>query len=590
MATQGRKLAAILAADVFGYSRMMGRDEEGTLARLTADRSDLFDPTIARHRGRIVKTTGDGLLAEFASVVDAVRCAAEVQAAMTARNASRREDDHIVFRIGINVGDIVEQDGDIFGDGVNIAARLESIADPGGICVSARVQEDAAGRAGVAFEDIGEQTLKNIERPIRAYRVRIDARPPPGPGAPAGAGAGPLPLPDKASIAVLPFQNMSGDAEQEFFADGLAEDIITALSKLRSFFVVSRNSTFAYKGKTPDIRGVARDLGVRYVLEGSVRKGGDRVRVTGQLIDASTGAHIWAERYDRSVADIFAVQDEITQNVVAAIEPQVYGAEYVRLRSRPPESLDAWGYVMRAMPHVWTWASDKDNTIAQGLLQRALAIDPDYPRANSLLAWTYAARAHAGVVDVTAELDRAYTCARSATERDTEDAWPHLALGYVHMVARRSEPAADELKEAIERNPSFALAHMLLGSTYGYAGASDQGLAEAGIAARLAPRDFIQGAILSVTGTCLFVGGRVAEAAEHQRRAVQLRPNFTTAWRSLAAMAGLIGDKPLAETALREVLKMQPTLTLAWVEQYHPLVRAEDRAKYVEGLRLAGLT
>ena len=589
MATQGRKLAAILAADVFGYSRMMGRDEEGTLARLTADRGDLFDPAIARHRGRVVKTTGDGLLAEFASVVDAVRCAAEVQAAMGGRNASRSEGEHIVFRIGINVGDIVEQDGDIFGDGVNIAARLEGIADPGGICVSARVQEDAHGRAGVVFEDLGEQALKNIERPIRAYRVRLEATPPP-PAATLAAGAGPLPLPDKASIAVLPFQNMSGDPEQEFFADGLAEDIITALSKLRSFFVVSRNSTFAYKGKAPDIRTVARELGVRYVLEGSVRKSGDRVRVTSQLIDAASGAHVWAERYDRSVADIFAVQDEITQNVVAAIEPQVYSAEYIRMQTRPPESLDAWGYVVRAMPHVWTWASDKDNTIAADLLLRALEIDPEYPRANSLLAWTLAARAHAGVPDAPARLEQAFARARAATEHDPDDAWPHVALGYVHMVGRRSEPAVYELKEAIDRNPSFAIAYMILGSAYGYAGMSEEGLAAAGIAARLAPRDYIQGGNMSVIGTCHFVGGRYVEAAEFQRKAVQLRPNFTTAWRSLTAMAGLIGDKEQAESALAEILKIQPTLTLEWVEKYHPLVRAEDRAKYIEGLRKAGLT
>jgi tetratricopeptide (TPR) repeat protein len=308
------------------------------------------------------------------------------------------------------------------------------------------------------------------------------------------------------------------------------------------------------------------------------------------LIDAASGAHVWAERYDRSVADIFAVQDEITQNVVAAIEPQVYGAEYTRMQTRPPESLDAWGYVMRAMPHVWTWASDKDNAIAQELLLRALEIDPDYPRANSLLAWTLAARAHAGAMDVTAQLERAFARARAATEHDPEDAWPHLALGYVHMVARRFQPAVDELKEAIDRNPSFALAHMILGSTYGYGGLSEEGLAEAGIAARLAPRDYIQGATMSVTGTCMFVGGRCAEAAEYQRKAVQLRPNFTTAWRSLAAMSGLIGDKEQAEAALREVMKVQPTLTLAWVEQYHPLVRAKDRAKYIEGLRLAGLS
>ena len=585
MTTRERKLAAVLAADVAGYSRLMGQDEDGTLARLTGHRSELFDPLIARHRGRIVKTTGDGLLAEFASVVDAVRCAAEVQAGMAERNAGKPASEHINFRIGINVGDIVEQDGDIFGDGVNIAARLEGIAEPGGICVSARVQEDAAGRSGLFFDDLGEQSLKNIERPIRAYRVR-----PAGKESSAPATGGPLPLPERPSIAVLPFQNMSGDAEQEYFADGLTEDTITALSKLRGFFVVSRNSTFAYKGKAPDVRTVARDLGVRYVLEGSVRKAGDRVRVTGQLIDAASGSHVWAERYDRAIADIFAVQDEITQNVVAAIEPQVYAAENTRLQTRAPESLDAWGYVVRAMPHVWTWASEKDNAIAQDLLERAIAIDLNYARANSLLAWTHAARAHAGLADAGAELDRAYAFARRAVERDPEDAWPHLALGYVHMVSRRFKPAVDELREAIDRNPSFALAHMLLSSTYGYGGMSEEGLAEVAIATRLAPRDYIQGGIQSCAGTCHFVARRFAEATDCQRRAVQLRPNFTTAWRSLAAAAGQAGDLDLAAAALAETLRSQPNLTLDWVEKYHPIVRAEDRAIYIEGLRKAGLS
>jgi adenylate cyclase len=286
-----RKLAAILACDLAGYSRLIGEDEEGTLSRLAGHRRDLIDPLIAKHRGRLVKTAGDGLLAEFASVVDAVRAAVEIQSGMAHRNAEAPQNRRLDFRIGINVGDIVEQDGDILGDGVNIAARLEALADPGGICISARVQEDTAGKIALAFQDMGEQALKNIARPVRVYRLHPDAI-----GESMTASRPALALPDKPSIAVLPFQNMSGDPEQEFFSDGIAEDIITALSKLRWFFVIARNSTFAYKGKSPDIRQVARDLGVRYVLEGSVRKAGERLRVTAQLIDASTGTHIWAER------------------------------------------------------------------------------------------------------------------------------------------------------------------------------------------------------------------------------------------------------------------------------------------------------
>jgi adenylate cyclase len=307
--TATRRLAAILAADVAGYSRLMGADEEGTLERLKALRGELLDPKIAGHRGRIVKTTGDGLLVEFASVVDALRCAVEVQLEVAGRNAGVLPDNRIEFRIGINMGDIVVEDGDIFGDGVNVAARLEALAEPGGICVSARVQEDAAGKLDLAFEDIGEQQLKNIARPVRVYRVVTEARP-----AIPQASAGP-PLPDKPSIAVLPFANMSGDPEQEYFADGMVEEIITALSRIRWLFVIARNSSFNYKGRAVDVKLVGRQLGVRYVLEGSVRKAGGRVRITAQLIDAAAANHIWAERYDRELADIFAVQDDIAASV-----------------------------------------------------------------------------------------------------------------------------------------------------------------------------------------------------------------------------------------------------------------------------------
>jgi adenylate cyclase len=321
-----RRLAAILAPDVAGYSRLIGTDEEGTLARLKAIRADLVDPKITEHRGRIVKTTGDGLLVEFSSVVDALRCATQMQAGMAGRNAAVPVEQRIDWRIGINVGDIVVEDDDIFGDGVNVAARLEGLVEPGGICISARVQEDAAGRLDLAFEDMGERALKNITRPVRVYRV--------------GARVAPrltLALPDKPSLAVLAFTNMSGDPEQEFFADGIAEDIITALSKSRSLFVIARNSTFTYKGKAVAVKDIGRDLGVRYVLEGSVRKAANRVRVTAQLIEAATGGHLWAERYDRDLADIFAVQDEITANVSAAIRPAVERSERERAARKPRE-------------------------------------------------------------------------------------------------------------------------------------------------------------------------------------------------------------------------------------------------------------
>jgi TolB-like protein/Flp pilus assembly protein TadD len=576
-----RKLSAILAADVAGYSRLMEVDEEGTLSRLTSHRQNVVDPSIATHRGRIVKTTGDGLLAEFASAVDAVRSAVEIQAEMAGRNAKEAEPRRILFRIGINVGDIVEQDGDIFGDGVNIAARLEGIADPGGICVSARVQEDVAGKIDLVFDDMGEQSLKNITRPVRAFRLQLDR--------PARAdGETRLASPGKPSIAVLPFQNLSGQPDQDYFGDGISEDIITALSKLRGFFVIARNSTFAYKGKTPDIRQVARELGVRYVLEGSVRKSGEQLRVTGQLIDAASGNHIWAERYDRPASEIFAVQDEITASVVAAIEPQLYAAEELRLQSKPPESLDAWGCVVRAMPNIWTWAiQDEDTGI--NLLKRAIELDPTYARPRSLLAWALATRVVLGNLDFERGISESLALAQRAIELDSDDPWSHCAAGYAYAFSRRFGPAVEEFTEALQRNPNFAFARILLGCSYGYAGLAEEGLRQLEIANRLSPRDYTQPASLSIEGLCHFIAGRYAEATTFERRAVQLRPNYGTAWRTLTAAAGQAGDLDLARAALLECRRLQPNVSIAWVEQYHPIIRSEDRARYIEGLRRAGL-
>jgi len=371
-----RRLAAILAADVAGYSRLIGADEEGTLGRLRSLRAELIDPKIAGHRGRIVKTTGDGLLVEFASVVDALRCAAEVQAAMAETNAGSPADKRIELRVGINMGDIVVEDGDIFGDGVNVAARLEGLAAAGGICVSARVQEDAAGRLDLAFEDIGEQQLKNIARPVRVYRVLI---------ADTAAAKRPLPLPDKPSLAVLPFQNLSGDPEQEYFVDGVVGEIITAISRLPWLFVIARNSSFAYKGKSPDLRQVGRELGVRYALEGSLCKAGSRVRITGQLIDTTSGAHIWADRFEGPLDDIFELQDEVASRVAGAIEPRLRSAEIERARRKPTESLDAYDLHLRALAEFRKWTLEGWSE-AIGLLGRALAIDPCYASAAGFLA------------------------------------------------------------------------------------------------------------------------------------------------------------------------------------------------------------
>jgi adenylate cyclase len=377
-----RRLSAIFAGDVAGYSRLMGADEEGTLARLNAHRREFLEPNIAEHRGRIVKRTGDGILIEFLSAVDAVRCAIQQQRGMAERNVGVAPDKRIELRVGIHVGDIMIEEGDIFGDGVNIAARLESIAQPGGICISDDAYRQVRGKLDANFQDSGEQALKNIARPVRVYQWQPDTA-----VAADNVSATPA-LPDKPSIAVLPFQNMSGDPEQEYFADGMVEDIITGLSRVKWLFVIARNSSFAYKGKAVDVKQIGRELGVRYVLEGSVRRASNHVRINAQLIDAGNGAHLWAERYDRPLDDIFAMQDEITLSVIGAIEPSLRAAESDRVKRKRPESLGAYDLVLRAMPHVFV-AMPEEASKSLPLLERALALEPDYALAHGYLAWCH---------------------------------------------------------------------------------------------------------------------------------------------------------------------------------------------------------
>ena len=379
-----RRLAAILAADVVGYSRLMAADEGGTLAALTTCRRELIDPMIAKHGGRIVKLMGDGALVEFASVVDAVECAVAIQRAMREINADGSEDRSMVFRIGINLGDVIIEGDDIYGDGVNLAARLEGIADPGGIAISEDAWRQVRGKVDPKFVDLGEQSLKNIEGAVRVYRVEFG-----------GANATPkmpvLPLPDKPSIAVLPFQNMSGDNDQDYFCDGMVEDIITGLSRIKWLFVIARNSSFVYKGQAVNVKLVGRALGVRYVLEGSVRKAGNRVRLTAQLIEAETGVHLWAERYDRLLEDIFALQDEITTSIVGAIEPNLRKIEIARAKRKRPESLDAYDLMLRALPFTYSHTTeDADRAIP--LLKKALELEPGYAASHALLAWCYHSR------------------------------------------------------------------------------------------------------------------------------------------------------------------------------------------------------
>jgi adenylate cyclase len=452
-----RRLAAVLAADVAGYSLLMGRDEEGTLTQLKAFRRTLVDPTIAAHRGRIVKTTGDGMLVEFASAVDAARCAVEIQRRVAAENVDVPQQAKVEFRIGIHVGDIIFDSNDIFGDGVNIAARLEGIAEPGGICISDDAQRQIRGKLDSPFEDMGPQNLKNITEPMRAWRLSVDAKSAEYLSAERSTGsAQPLALPDKPSIAVLPFQNMSSDPEQDYFADGMVEDIITALSRYHGLFVIARNSSFAYKGQTVDIKRVGRELGVRYVLEGSVRKIPNRVRVTAQLIDAATGAHLWADRFDGAMEDIFDLQDDITLKVVGAIAPKLENAEIDRAMRKPTESLDGYDYYLRAMASFHK-AGREDIKEAARLFHKAIEFDDGYSSAYGMAAWCYARRKLNGWTDdQPAETLDAERLAKRAIECGNDDAVAlassGIAIGYMFDDFER---AASLMDRAQALNPNL---------------------------------------------------------------------------------------------------------------------------------------
>jgi adenylate cyclase len=447
-----RRLTTILSADVVGYSRLMADDESGTLAQLKTHRKELFEPKTTEYHGRTVKLMGDGTLMEFASVVDAVNFAVDVQQAMVQRNASVPEDCQIKYRVGINIGDVIVEGDDIYGDGVNIAARLEGLAEPGGICVARNVFNQVRNKVELGFENLGEQAVKNIAEPVGVYRIALrekNARP-------VAYELEAPPLPDKPSIAVLPFENMSGDPEQEFFADGMAEEIITALSRYRWFFVIARNSSFTYKGRAVDVTQVAKELGVRYVLEGSVRKAGNRVRVTAQLIDATTGSHIWAERYDRELDDIFALQDEITETIVAAVEPELGAVERERAGRRPPGNLDAWGLYQRGLWHFYADPTRCGMDEAKRLFQRACELDPGFAAAYAELAWTHESDIHRGLTDdPEASLEQAARAAEKAVALDARDAAGRCALGRVHIFRRAYDKAIAEMEEAVGLNTSF---------------------------------------------------------------------------------------------------------------------------------------
>jgi len=579
--TTTRRLAAILAADVAGYSRLMGADEEGTLERLKALRRELLDPKIAEHHGRIVKTTGDGLLVEFASVVDALRSAVEAQREMAGRNTGVPPDNRIELRIGINVGDIIVEDGDIFGDGVNIAARLEALAEPGGICVSARVQEDAVGKLDFAFDDIGEQGLKNIARPVRAYRVVTAAR-----LATPGVSSGP-PLPDKPSIAVLPFANLSGDPEQEYFADGMVEEIITALSRIRWLFVIARNSSFTYKGRAIDVKQVGRELGVRYVLEGSVRKAGGRVRITAQLLEAESGAHLWADRFEGSLEDVFDLQDRIAFGVAGVIEPTLRHAEIERARRKRPDNLEAYDLYLRALPFAFIGMPETAQK-ALDLLDKAVAIEPEYGAAHGFIAFCHENRYLRGGL-ATKERLAALSHARIALATGGDDATAlALAAFIVGIFEHDYETALNAFDKAFSLNPSSALAFGLSSIIRAWNGDSATAIEHAELALRLSPFDPMSFNAYNGLAYAQFFAGRCDEAASAASMATQANPRFSIPWilRAAAlAQAGRIAD---AKASAQRVLDLQPSFTVSSFLAGN-FTSEERLAMLGDGLRQAGL-
>jgi adenylate cyclase len=570
----------------------MGRDEERTLANLKSLRKTLVDPAIGAHRGRIVKTTGDGMLVEFASAVDAARCAVEIQRGMPGQNEGVPRDTRIEFRIGIHVGDIIFDDNDIFGDGVNIAARLEGIAEPGGVCISEDAQRQIRGKVDIAFEDLGPQNLKNIAEPIRAWRLRINA------SASAAASIKPpvetiqaLALPDKPSIAVLPFQNMSGDPEQEYFADGMVEDIITGLSRSKSLFVIARNSSFTYKGKAVDIKQVGRELGVRYVLEGSVRKSGKRVRITGQLIDAATGNHIWADRFESELEDIFDLQDRITMSVIGAIAPHLERAEIARAQRKPTESLQAHDYYLRALASFYRFSTRDANIEALKLAETANNLDPAFAAPFALAADCLVQRWGFGWSSGGAEeVTEARRLARRAVELDKDDPTVLATAGLVlGLFVGKVEEAAGLLARAISLDPNLALARIWNGYVQLYLGDGDAAIGEFEVGLRMSPLD--PRIFMAQVGMAAahFLAHRYDDGSVWARIAMQQNPNFIWAHRlmmSCHAMAGRVEEARQAWDVARQIDPDQRISTIVNRLHYR---RREDLQLFAEAYRKAGM-
>jgi len=581
--TTQRRLAAVLAADVVGYSDLMSKDEEGTLARLRDLRRQVIEPGIQAHRGRLVKTVGDGFLVEFASPLSAIRCAVDLQEAVAA--SSEGDAKPFRLRIGINLGDImIEEDGDIFGDGVNIASRLEQMALPGGICLSAKVYEEVRDKLRLAFEDLGEHQFKNIGRPIRVYCILLSTD-----GALAhGERKLSAPATEGPSIAVLPFTNLSKDPEQEYFADGIVEDIISALSRFRTFLVIARNTTFTYKGRSVNVPQVGRELGVRYVLEGSVRRSGDRIRITAQLIDAATGMHLWAEHYDGVVADVFDLQDQITASVIGSIQPSIRAAEIERARRKRPDNLDAYDLVMRALPNVWALEYDA-NQEATRLLEEALRLDPNYPLALSLAAWCRGQRIVYNWSSNVAE-DKRETLreAQAAAVLGHDDPFILTVLGAALTITREYQRAAAMLDRALSLDPNSAWAWNRSGWLRDYTDEPEIAIEHFERSLRLSPFDPMAFNCELGIGGAHFVAKRYEAAAHWMAKGLVSKPSATWIHRTLAPSYALAGELDKARGSVGELLKDYPEIRISHILQALAFSK-EVLDRFADGLRQAGL-
>lgn len=580
-----RRLAAILAADVVGYSRLMSDDEAGTLSALKTHRRELFDPFTVKYGGRIVKLMGDGVLVEFPSVVKAVEFGIAIQRALV------DEGGVIKLRVGINLGDIIIEGEDIYGDGVNIAARLEAIAEPGSVCVSDTVYHSIHKKIDGDFVDLGKQDLKNIDAEVRAWQLQIDASP--------TSASIPisnneeikkLKLPDKPSIAVLPLDNMSNDPEQEYLADGISEDLITALSKIRWFFVISRNSTFTYKGRAVDIKQVGRELGVRYVLEGSVRKAGNRVRVTVQLIEAETGNHIWAERYDRELEDIFDLQDEITNTIVGALEPEISAAERDRVVSKPPKNMGAWECYQRGVWHMWKYIPD-DLVRGLKLLANATELDPNFALAYAYMSYIHYQKVVLGISqNIKRDLDEGLIAAQRALEIDDQEPVAYFAIGRIYMMQGKHDKSISALETAVRINPSFAQAYHGLGMVFTLAGRLEEAKVSCLKSERLSPRDPIHWASTVVHALACILSGDFDEALYWARDTMQ-NPRSTGYWPHavLAAVLAHVGHLDEACEEINLALSEKSDLSLSYLREVLPTKKTDGLDPYIDGLRLAGL-